>query len=177
MALEPKMLGKCWENAGKMLGKWLGKCWENAGKMLGKCWENMELKKIYGTWRRCWEDVGDMIWLTNKGCWENPPNPPWIIIIFPMNFIHGQLLGDVGCGIPLQCRDLDVFLKPWQYNWIWLTLGTWLFKSEAGKPQAPWFWETHHFDSFPRFIAMNWDIQYPIFRHTNIEVDQHFTLR
>ena len=64
-------------------------------------------------------------------------------------------------------------------HWIWLTLGTlgtWLFKSEAGKPQAPWFWGTHHFDSFPQFIAMNWDIQYPIFRHTNIDVDQHFSI-
>jgi len=46
------MLGKCWENVGKMLGT----CWENVGKMLGKCWEN----------------VGKMLGdLPEKG-WENP---------------------------------------------------------------------------------------------------------
>ena len=30
------MVGKWWENGGKMVGKW----WENGGKMVGKWWEN-----------------------------------------------------------------------------------------------------------------------------------------
>ena len=51
-----KMLGKCLENDGKMVGT-MGKGWEkweDDWKIVGKCWEN---EKMMGQWLEKWKHM------------------------------------------------------------------------------------------------------------------------
>ena len=54
----------------------------------------------------------------------------------------------------------------WEHGYLSLKLGN----------PKPHDFERHIISIHFLKSAMNWDIQYPIFRHTNTEVDQHFSI-